>query len=182
VVSGKNEAIEVNCFALDVMRQDQLGHPINTEILQDDLGLVVVEITYVTFNTEKLVADFSKNFPNARKETKHEKVELLPLYPGAFIEYDKPVFSDVNQERRATLTLSPEKITTTFAPSSTLSESDKTLVLEQVKKQKPDAPTVVFASKRILDLHMNNFRKAIAAADQAKKDKAKKAAESSSGF
>jgi hypothetical protein len=29
---------------------------------------------------------------------------------------------------------------------------------------------------------MNNFRKAIAAADQAKKDKAKKAAESSSGF
>ena len=44
------------------------------------------------------------------------------------------------------------------------------------------APSAVFASKKILDFHMNDYRQSIEAKDQARKAKLKKESDSSTGF
>ncbi len=179
LVSGKNDVIWVRCFQLNGNgRLNDKGEVENKGFG----GLAVVQVIYIKSDLDKLVAGFGQNYPNARKENKHYKTELLPSYPGAFLEYDETIYSDTNQDRRAELLFPAGKNTVTYTDKCQLSESDKALLSDKVTNTPPNVPQAIIASKKIIDFHMNNYRQSIEATDQAQKAKAKKEADSSSGF
>jgi hypothetical protein len=212
-----NSAISLNCYEL-------------YDTVSRGGSLAVVEVSYTTFDLDKLVETFTQNYPNAKKENTSYKIENA-IYPGVFLEFDRTYFSDINSDRRATLSIPTGKFTFTFTEPSKLSaeqlatwealmtKDGKTSKIEEYfvsvktsfwelakdieSKKSSDSlsdlgwnnigaanaiaiiygnPSAVFASKRILDPLMNNYRKSIEAADQEQKDKLKKDSDSSSGF
>ena len=196
VISCKNDVITANCFLINK------GRKVGNDLQESELA--IVEISYKTFDQDKLTASFMQNFPNAKKEDKKTKSEL-PIFPGAFIEYEETIVSDINQDRKATLTIPKGTIKCTFTELAQLSkgqkavlekamtqtgqtdlnefyESTKTMISNQVKDVKPAAPKAVFASKQILGTHLEEHRKFTASSDRTGKAKLKKATDSASGF
>jgi len=151
VHSCANSAISVDCYQLyDTVSQGG--------------SLAAVEVSYITFDLDKLVAGYMQNYPNARKENKSYKFENT-MYPGVFIEFERTFFTDINQDMRATLSIPTEKFTITFTEPAKLSKeqlavwealmtkdgkttqldeyfaSVKTMFLDFVKSVESDVPT-----------------------------------------
>ncbi|MGB7748686.1 MAG: hypothetical protein WBN75_15535 [Verrucomicrobiia bacterium] len=220
-----NSAIDVDCYLL--------GVGLNTTHPKEHGGLAIVEVTYRTSDISNLVETFMQNFPDAQKKNRSYRVEST-LYPGVFLEFERTLFSDVNQDRRATLSIPTGKFTFLFTELSKLSEDqlalwDKAMTQDGKTKQRNEyyesmktsllgfakdtetekptqlildpltyqgwyeangeyepiifgAPCAVFASKTILDSHMNKYRQTVEAKDKADKAKLKKESESSTGF
>jgi hypothetical protein len=109
-ISCKNSAISVNCY--------QLNKSWNPE-RNGDLG--IVEVSYITFDLDKLVEGFMQNYPNARKEKRAHRVES-EKYRGIFLEFERAYLSDINPDRRAKLSIPTGKFTFTFTEPSKLSK------------------------------------------------------------
>jgi len=107
VHSEDNSAISLNCYEL-------------YDTVEKGGCLAVVEVSYKTFDSNKLSEAFLQNYPNARTENKSYKFEST-MYPGIFIEFERAFFSDVNQDRRATLSIPTDKFTFDFTAPSKLS-------------------------------------------------------------
>lgn len=107
VLRGGNNVISLNCFLLN-------SKP------HGNGGLAIVEVSYLTFDLDKLVEGFMQNYPNAKKQAKSYKIEST-MYPGVFLEFERTFFSDINQDRRATLSIPTKKFTFTFTELSKLS-------------------------------------------------------------
>ena len=106
VHSSRNSATSVECYQLH-----DSGHG----------SLAVVKVSYITFDVDKLVEGFMQNYPNAQKETKPFKIENV-IYPGITLEYERLFFSDINQDRRAMLSVPSKNITFVFTEPSKLSQ------------------------------------------------------------
>ena len=113
VLSCGNTAISVNCY--------QLGIGLNTIHPQEHGGLAIVAVSYKVFDSDKLVDGFMQNFPNAQKENKSYRIEST-MYPGVFLEFERTMFSDINPDRRATLSIPTEKFAVSFTELSKLSK------------------------------------------------------------
>jgi len=100
-----NSALYVSCYQLN----DSTGR------------LVVVEVHYGPSDSGKLVEGFMQNYPNAQKMNKIYRFENAK-YPGVSIEFERTFFSDINPDRRATLSIPTEKFAFSFTEPSKLSK------------------------------------------------------------
>jgi hypothetical protein len=120
VLNGGNNAFSLNCFLLN--RKPQ-GHA----------ELTIVEVSYLTFDLNKLLDGFRQNYPNARERRRPYRIEST-MYPGVFLEFERTLFSDINPERRATLSIPTDKFTFTFTELSKLSQ-DQLAVWDRLMTQ-----------------------------------------------
>ena len=110
VISSKNSAVSVNCY--------QLGQWLNKK---GDDELAIVEVSYITFDLDKLIAGFTQNYPNVQKENRTYKFES-ETFPGIFLEFERAYLSDVNPDRRAKLSIPTGKFNFVFTDPSKLSK------------------------------------------------------------
>jgi hypothetical protein len=118
IISSKNSALSIDCY--------QMGKWLENNPNGGDGKLAIVVISYKTTDLDKLVAGFMDAYPSALREYRRGKVQST-VFPGVFLEFQKPYLRDVTGELRALLFLPAGTFTFTFTELTNLSQPQATV-------------------------------------------------------